>query len=67
MEVYVQTSLVEFFKQLPKVSILHESSQNNSGLQVIDFVAGAIHDNLKGNGKFVSIIVKKLKVDKMLF
>lgn len=67
MEVYVQTSLVEFFKQLPKVNILHESSQNNSGLQIVDFVVGAIHDNLKGNEKSVFIISKKLKVDKMLF
>lgn len=40
-ETYIQTEFLSIYSVLPKFSINHESSVQNEGLQVTDFVCGA--------------------------
>lgn len=40
-ENYIKTEFLSIFQKLPKVEVVHESSQQNSALQVADFVCGA--------------------------
>jgi hypothetical protein len=40
-ENYFKTKFLTLFKQLPNLKLFHESSNNNNGLQAVDFVCGA--------------------------
>jgi Protein of unknown function (DUF3800) len=40
-ENYVKTEFLSIFQEIPNVEIIHESSQNNGGIQVADFICGA--------------------------
>ncbi|MBU0536238.1 MAG: DUF3800 domain-containing protein [Nanoarchaeota archaeon] len=40
-ENYVKTEFLSTFNEIPQLNIIHESSQNNPCLQVIDFICGS--------------------------
>jgi len=40
-ENYVKTEFFSIFKDIPNIEIIHESSHNNSRIQVADFICGA--------------------------
>ena len=62
-ESYIKTEFLSIFKEIPQVKIVHESSQNNSCLQVIDFICGAFGykyntRNLKGDHDHYTNLIK---------
>jgi hypothetical protein len=40
-ESYIKTEFLSIFQEIPNIEICHESSQNNEGIQVVDFICGA--------------------------
>jgi len=69
-ENYVKTEFLYLFKNIPNVSIRHESSKNNEGLQVTDFICGAFgykynKAKLKDDCNYYTDIIKdKIKIEK---
>lgn len=69
-ETYIKTEFFYLFKNLPDVSISHEISQNNNGLQVIDFICGAFGYKynagklLPDREYYTDIIKNKIKIEK---
>ncbi len=48
----------------PKIEIVHEDSQQHSGLQVADFVAGAVFQYYeRGKREFYEIVKPKLRLE----
>ena len=69
-EAYVKTEFVYLFNVIPSVEILHESSNHNECLQVVDFICGAFGykyntSNLSGDfDYYTNIINNNIKIEK---
>ena len=69
-ESYIKTEFLFRFKEVPNLSIIHENSDSNEALQVIDFICGAFgykynHAKLKGDFEHYTNIIKgKIKEER---
>lgn len=69
-ENYIKTEFLYLFQKIPKVEIFHDSSQNNGGLQVTDFICGAFgykYNTLslkEGSDIYTRIIKDKIVAEK---
>ena len=72
-ESYIKTEFLFRFKEVPNLSIIHENSDSNEALQVIDFICGAFgykynHAKLKGDFEHYTNIIKgKIKEERKDF
>lgn len=70
-ENYIKTQFLSLFQEIPNVEIFHESSQNNSGIQVADFICGAFgykYNTLKlkeNCDQYTKIIQPKVVIEKI--
>ena len=70
-EQYIKTEFLSIFKVIPELNIIHENSQDDEGLQVVDFVCGAFGykyntANLKGDfQRYVDIFKDKIVMEKI--
>lgn len=69
-ESYIKTEFFSIFQEIPILDIIHESSQNNGGIQVADFICGAFGykyntAKLKGDcEQYTKIIQPKVVIEK---
>lgn len=69
-EAYTKTKFLGRFMTIPKISISHENSRSNGGLQALDFICGAFGykyntAKLKGDcGKYTSLIKNRIILEK---
>lgn len=69
-ENYAKTKFFSIFKRIPKITLIHDNSASNAGLQTIDFICGAFGykyntAKLKGDfDKYVKIIKSRTIIEK---
>jgi len=69
-EDYIKTEFFNLFKRIPTINVNHENSQDNSGLQVIDFIVGSFGykynslSSISDRDKYLDIFKSRIVIEK---